>query len=125
MARPAPTDARRRAYRRGHFAEAVAAWYLRAKGFRILARRYVSPVGEIDLVARRGNLVVFVEVKMRRDWDMAAHAIGRHQQHRIVQAARHWLQKAGTAGDGDLRFDAVLLNRFAMPRHIANAFGET
>ena len=66
MARATEADPRRRkAERRGRRAELIAAWYLRLKLYRVLARRYRTPVGEIDLIVRRGRTIVFVEVKHR------------------------------------------------------------
>jgi len=67
--------ARVAAFRTGLSAEARAAAYLMAKGYRILAKRFRTPVGEIDLVARRRNVVVFVEVKARATLDDAAYAV--------------------------------------------------
>jgi putative endonuclease len=66
---------RRAGYRQGLRAETIAALFLRLKGYRILARRFTSPVGEIDLVARRGTSLVFVEVKARPTLDAAAESI--------------------------------------------------
>jgi len=72
--------------RAGRFAEAAAAWHLRLRGFRILARRFATPVGEIDLVAQRGNLLVFVEVKRRATVTDAVAALLPLQQTRIARA---------------------------------------
>src|ERR1700731_1087620 len=87
-----PSDPQRQiAFRFGLSAESRAAPFLIAKGFRILARRFRSPLGEIDIVARRRGALVFVEVKARDSFDAAAEAIGRRQQNRIAAAARAWL----------------------------------
>ena len=95
------------------------------KGFRIAARRWRSPVGEIDLVMRRGRLLVFVEVKARGKFDDAAEAVTDRQRRRIAAAAEAWL--ASHAGDlgRDVRFDAVLVAPWRMPRHIPAAFDVT
>src|SRR6187401_793865 len=86
-----PQPARQVAFRTGLSAESRAAAFLIAKGFRILARRYRSPVGEIDIVARRRKLLVFVEVKARERFDDAAWSVTERQRARIVAAAEAWL----------------------------------
>jgi putative endonuclease len=117
-------DERQRNYQRGNRAEVLAGVYLQLKGYRILRRRYKCPVGEIDLVARRGNLLTFVEVKLRQDMLSAVHSISPHQQLRIINAARNWLACNPAFVDYDISFDAVLLAPFAFPQHIKNAFYE-
>src|SRR5262245_24383467 len=82
---------RQMAFRTGISAESRAAAFLIAKGFRILARRYRTPVGEIDIVARRRRLLVFVEVKARDKFDDAAWSVTGRQRARIVAAAEAWL----------------------------------
>src|SRR5580693_3963492 len=84
--------ARVAAFRTGLSAESRAAAYLMAKGYRILAKRFRTPYGEIDIVARRRNLVAFVEVKARATLDDAAFAVTPRQQGRIIDAAQAWLQ---------------------------------
>src|SRR5262249_15645780 len=84
---------RRRAWRRGRLAEAAVALVLGLKGFRILARGFRVPVGEIDIVARRGQLLVFVEVKARQSAWAAAESLGPRQRRRILQAARWFLAR--------------------------------
>ncbi len=116
---------RRLAERRGHRAEAYAAFRLRLLGWRILARRARTPLGEIDIVARRRGVLAFVEVKARADWDAALGAVTPHQRGRIGQAAEHWLGMA-LARRPDLahhehRFDAVLIVGWRM-RHMADAW---
>src|SRR5262249_45657019 len=95
----APRPERQVAFRLGLSGETRAAGLLLAKGFRIAARRWRSPVGEIDLVARRGRLLVFVEVKARVRLDDAAEAVTERQKRRIAAAAAAWL--ASHAGDRD------------------------
>src|SRR5580693_5541184 len=89
----APRPERVAAFRLGLSAESRAALLLIAKGYRIAARRWKSPVGEIDIVARRRNLLVFVEVKARADFDQAAFAVTPYQRRRILSAARAWLAR--------------------------------
>jgi putative endonuclease len=119
---PPPSPARQVAFRLGITAESRAAAYLIAKGFRILARRWKSPVGEIDIIARRRHLLIFVEVKARPTLDEAAWSVTDRQRARIVAAAEAWLARAGDHGFQDIRFDAVLVAPGRIPRHIPAAF---
>ena len=84
---------RQRAERRGRGAETVACWYLRLKGWRIVARRARVPGGEVDIVARRGRTLVFVEVKARTDLEAAALSITVVKRQRFARAARHYLAR--------------------------------
>ena len=97
------------AFRTGLSAEGRAAACLTAKGYRISAKRFRSPQGEIDIVARRRNLVAFVEVKARASLDDAAYAVTPRQQQRIVAAAQAWLMAHPEHAEFELRFDAVLI----------------
>ncbi len=115
---------RQAAERSGHRAETLAAWWLRLKGFRVLARRYRTPVGEIDLVAARGPLVVFVEVKRRATTVLALEAITPAQRLRIARAAEHFLARRVFPPETVFRFDVVLLARGRLPRHVADAWRE-
>jgi len=110
------------AFQLGISAESRAAALLIAKGFRILARRWKSPLGEIDIVARRRQLLVFVEVKARSGLDEAAFAVTPRQRARIAAAAEAWLAAYGGAGIRDIRFDAILVAPGKLPRHIQGAF---
>jgi len=118
----APRPERQVAFALGLSAESRAAALLIAKGFRILARRFKSSVGEIDIVARRRQLLVFVEVKARADLDEAAWSVTPRQQQRIAAAAEAWLAVNGSDGFRDIRFDAILVAPGKLPRHIAGAF---
>jgi putative endonuclease len=111
-----------RAGRRG---EAWAALFLRAKFYRIVATRVKTPVGEIDLIARRGGSVVFVEVKARSFSHQEADALYAVNRRRIVRAAQLWLTRHPALAEADLRFDVIFLAPFAWPRHIVNAFDAT
>jgi putative endonuclease len=113
---------RQAAFRTGLSAESRAAALLVAKGFRIVARRWKSPVGEIDIVARRRTLLVFVEVKARADLDTAAESVTPRQRQRIAAAAEAWLATYPDQSIKDIRFDAVLVAPGRMPRHITGAF---
>jgi putative endonuclease len=110
------------AFRTGISAESRAAALLIAKGFRIVARRFKSPVGEIDIVARRRSLLIFVEVKARPDLEEAAWSVTERQRARIVAAAEAWLARYPDVRIRDIRFDAVLVAPGRIPRHITTAF---
>ena len=121
LSKPASPE-RVAAFRAGLSAEARAAAFLMAKGYRILARRFRTPHGEIDLVARRRNLVAFVEVKARASLDDAAYAVTPRQQARIIAAAQAWLMAHPEHAEFELRFDAVLIAPRRLPRHLLAAF---
>ena len=110
------------AFRTGISAESRAAAFLMAKGYRILAKRYRTPHGEIDIVARRRNLVAFVEVKARATLDDAAFAVTPRQQQRIINAAQGWLVAHPEHAEFELRFDAMLIAPRSLPRHVLAAF---
>src|SRR5258707_5692386 len=117
-----PRPERQVAFRTGISAEGRAAPLLIAKGFRILARRWRSPVGEIDIIARRRALLVFVEVKARETLDDAAWAVSERQRSRIIAAAEAWLARNADDRVQDIRFDAMLVAPGRIPRHIPAAF---
>ena len=113
------------AFRVGISAESRAAAWLIARGFRILARRWKSPLGEIDIVAARRQLLIFVEVKARASLDEAAEAVTPRQKRRIAQAAELWLAANQQVSFRDIRFDAILVAPGRLPRHVAAAFEST
>ena len=117
-----PRPERQVAFRLGLSAESRAAALLVAKGFRILARRWKSPLGELDIVARRRALLVFVEVKARERLDDAAWSVTPRQRARITGAAEAWLAAHPDDSIRDIRFDAMLVAPGRMPRHIQAAF---
>ena len=116
------SPARVAAFRTGVSAETRAAAYLMAKGYRILAKRFRTPYGEIDLVARKRNLLAFVEVKARGSLDEAAYAVTPRQQQRIINAAQAWLMAHPEHAEFDMRFDAMLIAPRRLPRHLLAAF---
>jgi putative endonuclease len=120
--KPAPRPERQAAFRVGISAESRAAAFLIAKGFRILARRWRSPLGEIDIVARRRQLLVFAEVKARSTIDEAAESVNERQRRRIAAAAEIWLAANPDQNIRDIRFDAILVAPGKIPRHIQAAF---
>ena len=120
---PPPADPDRQvAFRFGVSAESRAAAYLMAKGYRVVARRFKTPVGEIDIVARRGGALVFVEVKARAAFDDAAEAVTPRARRRIIAAAEAWLARNPDDVRRDMRFDVVLVVPGRLPRHIPSAF---
>jgi putative endonuclease len=116
---------RQAAFRLGISAESRAAALLIAKGYRVVARRFRSPVGEVDLVARRGNALVFVEVKARVRLDDAAEAVTERQRRRIIAAAEAWLAANPDDLTRNIRFDAILVAPRRWPQHIQAAFETT
>jgi putative endonuclease len=119
--------ARGRASRlRGLSAETLAVWYLRCKGYRILARNWRSPQGahqgEIDIVARRGKIVVLVEVKSRADEGAAGEALLAAQKRRLERAFRSFLQIRPELAALDARCDVIAMGRLGWPSHIKDAW---
>jgi len=114
-------DARRAAERRGLDAEARAAAALEARGWAVLARRARTPAGEIDLVAERGGLLAFVEVKARPALAEAAHSVSPRQRARIMAAAELWMAEHPGHGAAGVRFDVVLVAPEGI-RRVADAF---
>lgn len=110
---------------RGRRAEFAARWWLRLKGYRILAAGYRVPVGEIDIVARRGKIVAIVEVKSRGDLDLAAHAISPRQRRRILRATEAFLNAHPGHLACTVRFDAILVAPWRRPRHLQAAWEGT
>ncbi|MDP6688292.1 MAG: YraN family protein [Alphaproteobacteria bacterium] len=113
---------RRRAYWAGRRAEMVAAALLRLKGYRILARDYRAGVGELDIVARRGQLLAVVEVKRRRDLATALAAVTVRQRRRIARAAEAFVARhQGLAGLA-IRFDVIVVLPHRPPKHLMDAW---
>jgi len=107
---------------RGRRAERVAAWRLRLAGYHVLARRYRTPVGEIDLIARRGRRLVMVEVKARPTEALARQAVPQRQRHRIAMAARHFLAANPRYRDWSVRFDVIAVVPGRLPIVIPDAW---
>ena len=113
---------RQRTYLAGHRAEWLAVLWLAVRGYRILARRYAVRGGEIDVVARRGHVVVFVEVKARPTLDEAVLALTEVKRRRIERAAAVWLSRHPWAAAYSMRGDALLIAPRSLPRHVPDAF---
>lgn len=109
-------------YRFGLRAEMLAAWLLRAKGYCILARRYKTPVGEVDIIARRGRTLVFVEVKARAMLADALQCLSPQGQARTTRAAQYYIASHAAQAAGDIRFDFIALAPPFYWRHLDNAW---
>lgn len=116
-------DRRRKAERDGRRAEQLAAFLLMLKGFSILARRYRTPAGEIDLIAKRGRLLVFAEVKARKTEDGAVEAVIAPARRRIERAARLYLARKGHLAECVMRYDILAVSGFRV-RHKPDAWRE-
>lgn len=114
--------ARRRAWRLGLRAETVCATVLRLRGYRIVERRLRSPVGEIDILARRGDVLAVIEVKARGDLAAAAEAVTARQRQRLVRAAGWILSIRPDLARLQVRFDVMLVAPWRLPRHVMDAW---
>jgi putative endonuclease len=108
-------------YDKGHKGEALAAWYLRLKGYQILKRRYKMKVGEADIVALKKGMVVFVEVKARGTVEEGLEAITAHQRKRITNAAKYFMLTNRLVLDMDFRFDVIVVSGLKI-HHLENAW---
>ncbi len=117
-----PDAMRRHAERFGRWAEGLCRWALRLKGYRILANRLRTPMGEIDIVARRGQTIAVVEVKARADWDAANEAVNARQRGRLARAAHVYLAANPQYAGYVLRFDVMLVTPWSWPRHLIDAW---
>ncbi|MFN3610321.1 MAG: YraN family protein [Hyphomonas sp.] len=107
---------------RGREAERRAALWLRLKGYSILAARVKLPVGEIDLIARKGRLIAFVEVKARARQDDALGAVSVQSWHRISRAAEAWMGQRPKFADYGWRYDLIALAPGRLPNHLKDAW---
>lgn len=116
-------EKRKSAYRWGKIAEKITYFLLTLKGYRILAHNYKTPVGEIDLIARKGNMIVYIEVKARDTKTEALDALAPQQRRRIEHAALVHQQRENINAE-NYRFDLVLCTKDALPSHIKQAWRE-
>lgn len=116
-------------YKAGHFAETIALWFLRFKGYRFVAKNFVTGkgtnAGEIDLIVKRGKTLVFVEVKKRKTELKALYAINSKQQMRLTKGAVSFIKSHPEYDGYQLRFDAIIFYANRLPKHIQNAWGNT
>jgi putative endonuclease len=111
-----------RAERHGRFSEYLAALFLLTRGYRLMAFRYRTKVGEVDIVARRGDLVAFVEVKARRELMAGVDAVGFTSQSRIRAAGDQWLRHQPDAANLSYRYDIIVVQPWRWPRHFPDSF---
>ncbi len=113
---------RQAAHIHGHRAETIAVWYMRLKGYRLIANRFKSAVGEIDLIMRKGRTLVFIEVKARSKVDDSMWAVTPQQSRRIASAASLFVCRHDVPSVEFQRFDIVAVPSYLWPTHIKNAF---
>ena len=113
---------RRRAEARGRWAERLAAAWLSAKAYRILARRVRTPIGELDLIARRGGVLAFIEVKSRTSYAKALTSLGWRQRSRIIRAATLWRSRRPELAHLQPRFDLFIVAPDRLPVHHRDAW---
>ncbi|MEM7660819.1 MAG: YraN family protein [Pseudomonadota bacterium] len=113
---------RRAAEKRGRRGESIAALFLRLKGYSVLARRVRTPAGEIDLIVRKGKLVVFVEVKARSDLNTALESVTQIARRRITRAAEIWMARRSELAGCDWRYDIVAIVPGQLPHHARDAW---
>jgi len=121
MSRKKPRT-RRRIWASGLWAEYIAAIYLWLKGYRIMARRFKTPVGEVDLIVRKGQALVFVEVKLRKTFADALESINAKSRRRITKAAQYFIMHNPQYAEFGMRFDVIALGRGFSMRHLDNAW---
>ncbi len=117
---PLPLNQKKRAYLKGQRGEWIASLYLRCKGYEILESRFKTPLGEIDLLVRKGKTLVAVEVKSRESLENAAYSITPYQQRRIERALLYYLSRKNLPMA--LRFDVILIAPWKWPHHILDAW---
>ena len=122
MAKKGASKQKIQAFRRGWISEYLAALYLMCKGYRILALRYKTKVGEIDIIARKGDIVIFCEVKARQTVDDAVFAVNATTQKRIRDASDVWLARQKNASNLSQRYDLIAIMPRSLPKHIENCF---
>jgi putative endonuclease len=122
--RPSPDPGRSRAYLRGLSAEFACVLLLRLKGYRILARRYRTPVGEIDVIAQKGRVIAAIEVKARPSLDQALEAVSPRQQKRIGRTLLYFQGAHPRLSGVDYRFDVMWVGPGRFPKHILDAWRE-
>ena len=113
---------RRQAFRRGHTAELLCLWHLRLRGYRILARRFRVPSGEIDLIARRGRVLAAIEVKARTSLATASESVSGRQRRRVARALENFLALRPELAGLAPRFDVMLVAPRRLPQHVADAW---
>ena len=122
MAEGRRAESGRAAFKRGHGRERRAVWWLRLKGYRILAINWRSPLGEIDLIARRGAHLVVIEVKQRIDAQTATGSLAPAQMRRLARAAELYMAQHPACADLTVRFDLIAFGTMGWPTHLKDAW---
>ncbi|MCP4923579.1 MAG: YraN family protein [bacterium] len=107
--------------RKGILSEILALWFLRFKGYRLLKRRWRTPVGEIDLLMKKGNILAIIEVKYRQTYTQAVESIHPHQQRRLSNAGQLAWQRYGNSKT-TVRFDAFIVHKGKWPQHLVDCW---
>jgi len=115
------SNKKKHTYDRGLFAETIAVIFLSLKGYRIMCRRYKTPVGEIDIIAKKRNNLIFVEVKARKTKKAALESVTEKMKSRIERAAQHYLSTHKLTNQ-DCRFDLITVTGFCRCHHLDNAW---
>ena len=119
---PSKRNRRQKAQRWGRRAEWLCRWWLRCKGYRIIATNWRCPRGEIDIIARRGDLLIFVEVKARQNLENAGAAVTAHTQKRVTETAMAFLTVNRRLKMLDTRFDVMMVTPGRFPCHCPDAW---
>ena len=122
MRNPRANPTRLKARRRGQIAKHLCRWHLRLRGWRILACDWRCPVGEIDILARRRDILAVIEVKSRGDFATGAAALAPRQRRRIARATEAFLQRRPDLATMAIRFDVMVVEPRRLPRHLPGAW---
>lgn len=109
---------------KGRWAEAYAAFYLQIKGYGILARRFKTALGEVDIIATKGNTLIGIEVKAHKTFDAGLWAVTPNQQKRIIRGIKIFLTKKPKWASADIRFDIILI-KFPYIKHLKHVWSES
>jgi putative endonuclease len=113
---------RQKSHMLGHRAETLAAWFLWLKGYKIMARRFKTKVGEVDIIARKRDLVLMVEVKARPTLIEAMDAISATAMRRIENAGDVWLSQQKDFAYLSIRYDLIAILPYKWPIHVPRIF---
>ena len=119
---PRSADARRKAFRRGHVSEYLAAFSLLLRGYRIAAMRFRAKSGEIDIIARKGDVIHFIEVKARTSTDESVFAVDGQTQNRIRNASMAWIGRQKNMRAMSYSYDIIAVRPWRWPVHLRDAF---
>lgn len=112
----------KRGHKRGQWGELYVRLWLIMRRWTILKHQWKTPLGEIDIIAQKGRLIAFIEVKNHASYDDSRSVITPKQQKRIINAARFFIKEHPAYASHDMRFDAILLHQWWAVEHIADAW---